>query len=75
MKRLQRFTHEQINEVDLNQNIVLRRRFPNNKMGVVDVLAKINGNEYCNIEMKMIDMLYFIFCSFVFSLFTVFLYS
>lgn len=75
MKRLKRFTHEQINEVDLNQNIVLRRRFPNNKMGVVDVLAKINGNEYCNIEMKMIDMLYFIFCSFVFSLFTVFLYS
>lgn len=75
MKRLQRFTHEQINEVDLNQNVVLRRIFPNNKMGVVDVLAKINGNEYCNIEMKMIDMLYFIFCSFIFSLFTVFLYS
>lgn len=46
---------EQINEVDLNQNIVLRRRFPNDKMGVVDVLAKINGNEYCNIEMQMID--------------------
>ena len=46
---------EQINSVDLNQNIVLRRRFPNDKMGVVDVLAKINGNEYCNIEMQMID--------------------
>ena len=24
-------------------------------MGIVDVLAKINNNEYCNIEMQMID--------------------
>ena len=44
---------EQINSVDLNQNIVLRRRNPNDKMGIVDVLAKINDNEYCNIEMQL----------------------
>lgn len=46
---------EQIIEVDLNQNIVLRRMLPNDKMGIVDVLAKINNNEYCNIEMQMMD--------------------
>ena len=33
---------EQINTVALNQNILLRRRTPNDKMGIVDVLAKIN---------------------------------
>ena len=45
---------EQINTVDLNQNIVLRRN-PNDKMGIVDVLAKINDNEYCNVEMQILD--------------------
>ena len=44
---------EQINTVALNQNILLRRRTPNDKMGIVDVLAKINDNEYCNIEMQL----------------------
>ena len=46
---------EEIIDIDLNQNIVLRRNMPRDKMGVVDVLAKINGNEYCNIEMQMTD--------------------
>ena len=46
---------EQINTVDLNQNIVLRRKNPKDKMGIVDVLAKINDNEYCNIEMQVSD--------------------
>ena len=46
---------EQINRIDLNQNIVLRRKNPKDKMGIVDVLAKINDNEYCNIEMQVSD--------------------
>ena len=46
---------EEVYEVDLNQNIVLRRELPEDKMGIVDVLAKVNNNEYCNIEMQMID--------------------
>ena len=44
---------EEIYDVNLNQNIVLRRELPEGKMGIVDVLAKINNNEYCNIEMQM----------------------
>ena len=46
---------EEVYEVDLNQNIVLRRELPEDKMGIVDVLAKVNNNEYCNIEMQMVD--------------------
>ena len=46
---------EKINEIDLNENIVLRRENIEDKMGIVDVLAKINNNEYCNIEMQMTD--------------------
>lgn len=35
--------------------IVLRRELPKGKMGIVDVLAKINDNEFCNVEMQMAD--------------------
>ena len=44
---------EKIYDVNLNQNIVLRRELPEGKLGIVDVLAKVNDNEYCNIEMQM----------------------
>ena len=46
---------ETIETVNLNENIVLREELPNDKMGIVDVLAKINGNEFCNIEMQLVD--------------------
>ena len=46
---------EKIEDVNLDQNIVLRRELPKGKMGIVDVLAKINNNEYCNIELQMVD--------------------
>ena len=32
---------EEIYDVNLNQNIVLRRELPEGKMGIVDVLAKL----------------------------------
>lgn len=46
---------EKVDKVELNENIVLRREAPEEKMGIVDVLAKVNGKEYCNIEMQVID--------------------
>ena len=46
---------EKIDTVNLDQNVVLRRELPKGKMGIVDVLAKINDNEFCNIEMQMAD--------------------
>ena len=46
---------EKIETISLDQNIVLRRELPKGKMGIVDVLAKINNNEFCNVEMQMAD--------------------
>ena len=44
---------EKVEDVQLNENIVLRRGIPEGKMGIVDVLAKVNNEEYCNIEMQL----------------------
>ena len=44
---------EEINEISLDENVILRREIPEEKMGIVDVLAKINNTEYCNIEMQL----------------------
>ena len=46
---------EEVQDVNLEQNAVLRREMPNDKMGIVDVIALLNGNEYCNIEMQVSD--------------------
>ena len=53
-KFLEAILERKIEEVDLSQNIVLRRENIEDKMGVLDVLAKINNNEYCNIEMQLV---------------------
>ena len=50
---LEAILDENITEVDLSKNPVLRRLKPTSKMGVLDVIAKINGEEYCNIEMQI----------------------
>ena len=52
---LEAILERKIEEVDLSGNIVLRRENINDKMGVLDVLAKINNNEYVNIEMQVAD--------------------
>ena len=44
---------EKVEKVELNENIVLRKESLGEKMGIVDVLAKVNGKEYCNIEMQV----------------------
>ena len=44
---------EPIEEIKLDENIVLRREYLKGKMGIVDVLAKINRKEYCHIEMQL----------------------
>lgn len=39
--------------LDEKVDIVLRKESLGEKMGIVDVLAKVNGKEYCNIEMQV----------------------
>ena len=49
---LQSILKEEISEVDLSQNVVLRREREDNKL---DIVAKLNEKEYCNIEMQLVD--------------------
>ena len=52
---LETILEKNIKEIDLSENIVLRREMEDDKLGVLDVLAKIEGNEYCNIELQMAE--------------------
>ena len=54
-KFLEAILDKKLEEVDLSRNIVLRRENPKDKMGILDVLVKINQNEYCNVEMQMVE--------------------
>lgn len=54
-KFLQSILKQEVSEVDLSQNIVLRREREDDKLGVLDIIAKINEKEYCNIEMQLVD--------------------
>ena len=46
---------EKIQEINLQENVILRREKIDEKIGIVDVLAKINDNEYCDIEIQVLD--------------------
>lgn len=46
---------QNIENLDLNQNPILRREFKDDKMGILDILAKINGTDNCNIELQIVD--------------------
>ena len=46
---------QEVSEVDLSQNIVLRREQEDDKLGILDIMAKVNEKEYCNIEMQLVD--------------------
>ena len=54
-KFLEAILDKKLEEVDLSRNIVLRRENPRDKMGILDVLVKINQEEYCNVEMQMVE--------------------
>ena len=54
-KFLEAILDEQLEEVDLSRNIVLRRENLEDKMGILDVLVKIDNEEYCNVEMQMVE--------------------
>ena len=52
---LQTILKEEITEIQLDVNPILRRDTPNDKLGILDVVAKINGKENCDIEMQIVD--------------------
>lgn len=52
---LSSFLSEKIDKIDLSENVITRREQLDDKLGIVDVLARINNNELCNIEMQVIQ--------------------
>lgn len=42
-----------IESIDLSKNPILRREHIDDKLGILDVIAKINNEENCNIEMQI----------------------
>ena len=50
---LERILDIEIQEIELNQNPILRRDKIEGKQGVLDVIAKINNNQNVDIEMQM----------------------
>lgn len=50
---LESILKEKIDSIDLSKNPILRRQKITDKLGVLDVIAKINGKENCNIEIQI----------------------
>ena len=50
---LQSILKEKIDTIDLSKSQVLRREYENDKLGILDIIAKINEKEICNIEMQI----------------------
>lgn len=46
---------EPIEKIDLSKNPILRREFKDEKLGILDILAEINGKEKVNIELQIVD--------------------
>jgi len=53
---LENILERKIEEIDLKQNQILRKEMPKEKLGILDIIAKIDGKENCNIEMQLIDI-------------------
>ena len=52
---LETILKRKIESIDLSKNPILRREFKDDKLGVLDILAELDGKEKCNIEMQLID--------------------
>lgn len=52
-KFLEAILNQKIESIDLSKNLILRRDYPDDKLGILDIIAKINDSEYCNIEMQV----------------------
>ncbi|MCI9177727.1 MAG: Rpn family recombination-promoting nuclease/putative transposase [Clostridia bacterium] len=47
--------NEKISQIDLGKNLVLRREREDSKLGILDMIAQINGNENCNVEIQLVN--------------------
>ena len=54
-KFLEKILDKKIGEINLDQNVILRKEFKEDKFGILDILAKIEQKEQCNIELQIVD--------------------
>ncbi len=52
---LEAILERKIDSIDLSKNPILRREFKEEKLGVLDIIAKLDKNEICNIELQIVD--------------------
>ena len=51
---LQAILNEEITEIDLSKNPILRREQIEDKLGILDIVARINNKENCDIELQIV---------------------
>jgi predicted transposase/invertase (TIGR01784 family) len=52
---LEKILKRKIEKISLDKNPILRREFKEEKLGVLDIIAKLDKNEICNIELQIVD--------------------
>ena len=52
---LETILKEPIEKIDLSKNTILRREFKDEKLGILDILAEVNGSQKVNIELQLAD--------------------
>ena len=52
---LETILERKIDSIDLRRNPILRREFKEEKLGVLDIIAKLDKDEICNIELQIVD--------------------
>lgn len=52
---LKSILNEEIEEIDLSKNQILKREHIESKLGILDIIAKVNGKENINIELQVVE--------------------
>ena len=52
---LESILKKKIEKLDLSKNLILRKEFKDDKLGILDILAELDGKENCNIELQIVD--------------------
>ena len=52
---LETILERKIDSIDLSRNPILRREFKDEKLGVLEIIAKLDKDEICNIELQIVD--------------------
>ena len=52
---LEKILGVKIGKVDLSKNPILRREFPKDKLGILDVVVEIDNKQSCDLEMQIVE--------------------